>query len=686
MIRLIFAIVLFFAIATTLPAAAPVPVVPPDSLPKGAIARLGSLMYRGPSANDLTFSANGKRLLSRWYDKQDLFVWDTDTGKPLPTKSVRPPGLDKFLAVKGNDRGMVSMVVARDRMIWFAQAPRKSEFPSEVIVSATDGEVVSRFEAECDSFIFTYGRRTEFGPVAVSADGRFAAVLFAGSVTAYDLTSGKRLFSQKFEGKGAIKLAISDNGKTLFASREGQRIRRYELPAGKELAELEGSESGLWQAQTSPDGKWVVTRKLSAYKTINGRVQIEELHDLDVRNGETGKLVGQLEVGGIAQHFAFAGPESVIVSVQKARVSAPPLGTYSRWNLSTLKREWEVTGVGSQVAVSPDGKTFAATGPLTLSLYDAVTGKQLAAPSGHSRGLGWIGFSADGKTVTTADSGEIIKWAINGQRKQQVEVPELRSVLLQYVRQSENHLIWQSRTDDACATSVTACWDCEKNEIGWQLFGETWASRWITTADGKRFVSIRSEQTRPVELVTVYDGPSGEKLHEWSYPRWPLANAALPSRQLSADGRFLAILRENTALLLDVATGKEEAKVQFDSVKPSIAVSADGSRIATLPLGTAEVYDVKSGKLLAKQNIAESNPRLMKFSPDGKQLVMWHPPGTRGGLPVLVWDVDSPETPPRKLVAEEWQLANCVAFSPDGSKLAVGYNDGTAMIWDLAGK
>jgi WD40 repeat protein len=199
-------------------------------------------------------------------------------------------------------------------------------------------------------------------------------------------------------------------------------------------------------------------------------------------------------------------------------------------------------------------------------------------------------------------------------------------------------------------------------------------------------VSIRSELTRPVELVTVYDGPTGEKLHEWSYPRWPLASGSVPSRQLSADGRYLAILREDTALLLDIATGKEEAKVKLSSPKATIAVSADGSRVATFAGGTAEVHDAKSGKLLAKQNFAEGIVRLVKFSPDGKQLAMWHLPGSRGGLPVLVWDVDSPDTPPRKLVAEEWESASCVAFSPDGSKLAVGYSDGTAIIWDLAGK
>ena len=52
-------------------------------------------------------------------------------------KSVAPAGLDRFVAA----RGTVESVVTRDRVVWLAQAPRRAQFPSEVIVSDFDGKV-----------------------------------------------------------------------------------------------------------------------------------------------------------------------------------------------------------------------------------------------------------------------------------------------------------------------------------------------------------------------------------------------------------------------------------------------------------------------------------------------------------------------------------------------------------------
>ena len=66
----------------------------------------------------------------------------------------------------------------------------------------------------------------------------------------------------------------------------------------------------------------------------------------------------------------------------------------------------------------------------------------------------------------------------------------------------------------------------------------------------------------------------------------------------------------------------------------------------------------------------------VEFSPDGKRLI------SLNGHTVRVWDVLTG----RKISTLRSPLheasARAVAYSPDGSRIVVGYEDGTVRIWD----
>jgi WD40 repeat protein len=694
MTRLLSVLALLTLTSAIIPAA-PVPVVPPDPLPKGATARLGSLMYRGPHAVGLTFSTDGKRLLAQ-DDQHQLLVWDTDTGKRLATRSAPPPEIHRFVAARGN----VKSVVTGDRVIWLAQAPPRAQFPSEVIVCDLDGKVLSRFDVEGAPYFDIEVHHEAFGAASVTPDGRYLATTIAGDesaeLVAYDLTSGERRRLQKLQNADRLRVVCSRDCSTLFVSQQGKSIRRYKLATGKELPPLEGSDHEIWQAQTSPDGKWVVTGKLfRTNKTVGGKVQQEVVEYLEVRDGPTGKLVGRLDVGGIVQHFAFVGNDSLITSAQKSRPPAYPVATLSRWNMTTLKREWAVPGFGTRIAVSPDRKLFTSQGS-QIHLYDTATGKLLIEPNGHSGPIGWATFSSDGTTVTTAGGSAIITWGMKGEQKLRATVPELRGAHLIFSAVSSRglHFAWRGYTEDERVTPALFGWDQDKNAIGWRVFAEHGFPDPVATPDGKRVVRVRADQNRAGDTVTVYDGPTGKVVKEWRYDRpAKLGNAPWP-KDLSGDGRFVLVGDGESVLVYDALTGREESRVKLSSGKPrppsdvvpTLAASANGSRLGVMDRGLVEVYDIKSGKVLAQHTFPKEYPRRMKLSADGKRLVMWSVIGSRGASSVFVWDLDAEPTVPQEFVAEPWAQATCAAFSPNGASLVVGYQDGTALVWDLTAK
>jgi WD40 repeat protein len=703
MTRLLSALALSALVAGVVPAA-PVPEVPADPtkdregnpLPKGATARLGSMMYRGPMSG-LTFSADGKRLLAR-DETNRLFVYDADTGKPLPTNTAQPPELDRFVKAGGR----VTSVVTADRVVWLAQAPFRLPFPSEVVVCGLDGKVLSRFDVEGQVSFNPEVFRDGFGGAAVSGDGRYLATLVGGdqpAVVAHDLATGGRLLSRPLDKKDGPSVALSRDGGTLFVKRTGGPIRRFGLPGGKELPPLEGTDHEVWQAQASPGGKWVVTGKFRTRTEVGGKVEDKDVTHLEVRAGDTGRLVGKLEVGGRAQHVAFVGPDALVVSAERPRPPGMPLTALSRWNLSDLKREWEAPGTGLRVAAAPDGKTFAAAAYLQAVIHDAGTGKPRAPTPGHTRGVEWVGFSPDGRAVSTAGGGEVITWGTGGELKRRVSVPELNAVTTVFLGgpPAGDHLVGPGFAEDERRTPVVVGWDREKAAVGWRLPvadpPSGWVVSWAASPDGRRVLTARPGPAGQ-EVVTVRDGPTGEKVSEWSYPRGRLPTPNPPPRALSGDGRVLAVLTDETVLVRDAATGKEEGRVDLVPGKPraasgpsiDLAASRDGSRVAVLDRGVAVVYDVKSGKPVGQHTFPDPWPGHLTFSPDGTSMAVRYTRGSLRGQTLFVWEPGKGPAGLRALGAGAGSGVLCAAFSPDGKSLAVGYSDGTALVWDLTAK
>jgi WD40 repeat protein/serine/threonine protein kinase len=143
----------------------------------------------------------------------------------------------------------------------------------------------------------------------------------------------------------------------------------------------------------------------------------------------------------------------------------------------------------------------------------------------------------------------------------------------------------------------------------------------------------------------------------------------------SPDGtRVAAVGFAQTVCVWDTTTGQllRSLKCHTDWVR-GVAFSPDGKRLATSGRGrdpSVKIWDVQSGEVLHTLKGHSGHVHDVAFSPDGKRLAS-------GAAEVKIWDVHSgQEILPLK-------GDHAVAFSPDGKRLACGARDATVNVWDL---
>jgi Tol biopolymer transport system component len=189
--------------------------------------------------------------------------------------------------------------------------------------------------------------------------------------------------------------------------------------------------------------------------------------------------------------------------------------------------------------------------------------------------------------------------------------------------------------------------------------------------DGKRIATGAG-----TAVAQVWDSSSGAPLMTLTRPDQD-GYFEVRATAFSPDGRHLAVSgHTHEVIIYDAQTGQIVRTLEgLDNHGSGVAFSADSRSLATANADGVQVWEIQTGRQLLNLNEFTESARCVAFSPDGQRLAAGANDWT-----VRVWDA---RTGKRLLIfkghyADVWRIA----FSPDSKRIASACRDNSVKVWD----
>jgi WD40 repeat protein len=356
-------------------------------------------------------------------------------------------------------------------------------------------------------------------------------------------------------------------------------------------------------------------------------------------------------------------------------------GTVQLWDVATRRPRGDLMGrtdrklgrAVNAVAFSPDGTRLAtASTDDTARLWDTGTYEQAGDPlTGHGGDVTDVSFTPDGATLATAGSdGTARLWDVAGARQAGAVLrSDSRAPLLGIDVSPDG-----TRIATAGGDGSTRFWDpVSHQQVGAPLRDTDFPVRAVGFSPDGSLVAAGGD-----DGVVRLGDPAA---HQQIGGRMDMDGAA--TLALRHDGRILATGGRSDAAvrLWDVRTQRLIGR-PLGPADTGVSMIRFGPGGRTLLVATSDdvrILDAASGRRIGSPVFAEKPGGPAELSPDGRLLAVPH-----GGA-VLFLDVEARrEKGPRIHVPGHTEGVSALAFSPDGSTLAIAGAERRVRLFDVA--
>jgi WD40 repeat protein len=531
--------------------------------------------------------------------------------------------------------------------------------------------------------------------------------------------------------------------------------RLWDVDSGREIIKLDHKEE-LVNLSFSPDGRWLalilgpdatVGRRLVVLEAATGREVIRLIPGgeyrviawdqrgerlaaawLDRQSNTTSIKVLEISSNREAARLLLSRatpdvPGEVVLSMAFSPdgkwLATGGIGLIQVWELSDgheasrihpffpvkgsgTEEEHQIPELVEQMTFNPDGRLlvtnrkYAGRIEDTVRIWEASTGRLLSNLTHPGGGLA-LAFSPDGRRLATCAR---YKFA-DIPSSMQAMYPELE------IGQSTVN-VW----DPATGTKVYQL--MHDDVVGDVTFSPD--GKWLATNSGDNTARLWESQSgretarlvEPAGVIATAFRDQGSRLvtisgeyhaQEWEPP--PQHQEArkehggpVTAVAFSPNGKWLATgSSDRTARLWEMTTGRETARLAHPKEVTAVAFSPDGSLLATgmhenpssynrEKTTTVSLWEVASGRKVADLPLSRISTCLA-FSPDGNRLATGCGDGT-----IRIWETAGGKEiyrleAPKRGIAYDHSV-HSLAFSPDGYQLAAGYFHHPILLWDLA--
>ncbi len=536
--------------------------------------------------------------------------------------------------------------------------------------------------------------------IAVSADGKWLAGqpqkdVKHAPVVVWDAKTGKEVMSLPGRGAACMTMAFGPGGKrlllwsiipthigengtvTTFDGSADKALVCIDVPTRKIIGEVtvrglrtvalasdgetvavEGADKKTVHIRHLPTGKdrVIIPAKFAAFSfTPDGRMlfTIDEDGRAALWDAAKGNKVRVLEGALANKDFVIAG-----ISNDGRTIAVLDGGWHSAarfvvWNTATGKRVDRPAshdGTVTCIAYAADGKLLA-SGSMdrTVRLWDAATGKHLRVVSIHEKAITAVAISPDGKLVASSSQAGLTRLS----------------------RVADGKTVAEFGGPGGGATALSFSQD------GKQLF-----------IGGAAPVVLACEAITGKEVMRLYTGTDGAVMGFGAGGAVAVTANGEIRNERAARVRIWDLAKRRPAAAL-ILHDQKRGSIRCDAA----SFSPDGRLLASSQIseyqGERPFYGNAQLRLcerISGEPIRTLGPvvtQVLAFSPNGRLLAATGAgPSSSHMFVGYGWDVDVWDTPTGEKIGSLPVKPQCIAFSPDGTRIATGGRDHCVLIWE----